>query len=120
MMCGNVAQCASLCDTWVQWLCYHNGTGVSGFCDCTVSHASKVYGISCRVDALAVAMHEDFGSRDLDLNERQMRIAVFVGAHTSIDVRMYGENYACARDAATIEAEDAKGGANQDGDGQDM
>jgi hypothetical protein len=80
----------------------------------------KVHGIFCRVDALAVAMHEDFGSRDLDLNERQMRIAVFVGAHPRIDVRMCGEGYACARDVAAIEAEDAEGGASQDDDVQDM
>ena len=44
----------------------------------------------CRIDALAEAMHEDFGSRSLlQLFQRQLRLAAFVGAHVSEDLRMH-------------------------------
>lgn len=77
----------------------------------------------CRLDALAVALHEDFGSRSKHLDDRQMRFAAFVGAHPSADVRIFGDHYICARDCAEeaeAEAEDDAAGGSPDEDVQDM
>jgi hypothetical protein len=74
----------------------------------------------CRVDALAVALHEDFGSRSTHLGDRQMRLAAFVGAHPSADVRIFGEHHVSARDSSVDDAEDNAAGGGPDDDVQDM